>query len=88
MGLWEIPKTNSFRGTIWTCTNQIVFYFDFWVLRLGNFSSCGALVILVYEQVSIAQQHLLEDTQLVIPSLPADCLDKADIDYELILQVD
>ncbi|KAL2608322.1 hypothetical protein R1flu_026895 [Riccia fluitans] len=39
-------------------------------------------------QVSIAQQHLLGDAQLVIPSLPADCLDKTDIDYELILQLE
>ncbi|OAE19678.1 hypothetical protein AXG93_1847s1410 [Marchantia polymorpha subsp. ruderalis] len=39
-------------------------------------------------QVSIAQQHLLGDAQLVIPSLPADCLEKTDIDYELILQLE
>ncbi|KAG6552243.1 hypothetical protein Mapa_006092 [Marchantia paleacea] len=40
------------------------------------------------QQVSIAQQHLLGDAQLVIPSLPADCLEKTDIDYELILQLE
>jgi hypothetical protein len=37
--------------------------------------------------VSNAKQRLDGDLQLIIPTIPAESMDKTEVDYELILQV-